>query len=296
MTTIVLLGAGIGAGLWLIVRAISARTSLSEVGSTLASPGRPALTPIVSSRSVFEQRIVRQVIDMLRSAGMDPGVRAADLRVARRSVDQHVLKKLTLALALGAFFGVFMALLALPAGYLVVVPLMGAVIGFLIPELSLTSEAKAARKTFRHAFGAYLDLVNVMLAAGAGPESALYTAAESGGGWAFAELRHALGAARSRQRPIAEALNELGEELGIVELHDLAASISLSGSQGARIRASLIAKADGLRNQQMAETEAEAESATERMTLPVALLLFGFLAFLAYPAVYGLNNLGGGGP
>jgi Flp pilus assembly protein TadB len=293
VTTIVLLGAGVGAGLWLIIRAISARQSLTEVGSTLAAPGRPALTPIVSSRSVFEQRLVRQMIDMLRAAGMDPGVRAADLRIARRSVDQHVVKKLTMALVLGGFVAVMLMLLNAAAGYIVLLTLGGAVIGFLIPELTLTSEAKAARKTFRHAYGAYLDLVNVMLAAGAGPESALYTAAESGGGWVFAEIRQALAASRSRQRPIAEAFSDLAEELGVSELYDLAASISLSGSQGARIRASLVAKADGLRAQQIAETEAEADSATERMTLPVALLLFGFLAFLAYPAVHGLNALGG---
>lgn len=294
MTTIVLLGAGVGAGLWLIVRAISARTSLTEVGSTLAAPGRPALTPIASQRSVFEQRIVRQMIDMLRAAGMDPGIRAADLRAARRSVDQHVLRKLTMALALGGCTAILLVLFAVSAGYLVIFTLVMAALGFVVPELSLTAEAKAARKTFRHAFGAYLDLVIVMLAAGAGPESALYTAAESGGGWAFAEIRQALAASRSRQRPIAEAFSELGEELGVSELFDLAASISLSGSQGARIRASLIAKADGLRAQQMAETEADADSATERMTLPVALLLFGFLAFLAYPAVHGLNAIGGG--
>lgn len=293
MTTIVLLGAGVGAGLWLIVRAISARTSLTEVGSTLAAPGRPALTPIVSSRSVFEQRLVRRMIDTLRAAGLDPGVRAADLRVARRSVDQHVVKKLTMALVLGGFAAVMLAMFAAPAGLIVLLTLAGGAFGFVIPELTLSSEAKAARKTFRHAYGAYLDLVNVMLAAGAGPESALYTAAESGGGWVFAEIRQALAASRSRQRPIAEAFSELGEELGVAELFDLAASISLSGSQGARIRASLVAKADGLRAQQIAETEAEADSATERMTLPVALLLFGFLAFLAYPAVHGLNALGG---
>lgn len=293
MSTIVLLGAGVGAGLWLIIRAISARQSLTEVGSTLAAPGRPALTPIVSGRSVFEQRLVRRMIDTLRAAGMDPGVRAADLRIARRSVDQHVVKKLTMALVLGGFSAVTLAMIAAPAGFIVLLTLAGAAFGFLIPELTLTSEAKAARKTFRHAYGAYLDLVNVMLAAGAGPESALYTAAESGGGWVFAEIRNALAASRSRQRPMAEAFSDLGEELGVTELFDLAASISLSGSQGARIRASLVAKADGLRAQQIAETEAEADSATERMTLPVALLLFGFLAFLAYPAVHGLNALGG---
>lgn len=294
MTTITLLGAGVGAGLWLIVRAISARTSLSDVGSTLAAPGRPALTPMVSSRSIFEQRLVRRVAEMLQAAGADPTRRATDLRVARRSVDQHVLSKLTMGLLFGAFAGTMLLLIGAGAGFLVLLSLGGAVIGFLVPELILTSEAKTARVAFRHAFGGYLDLVNVMLAAGAGPEEALHTAADSGGGWAFAEIRNALADARSRQRPIAEAFSDLGEVLGVSELADLAASIALSGSQGARIRSSLVAKADSLRAQQVSETEAEADRATERMALPVALLLFGFLCFLGYPAISAISNVSGG--
>ncbi|HEY8546849.1 MAG TPA: type II secretion system F family protein [Acidimicrobiales bacterium] len=293
MSTIAMLGAGIGAGLWLIIRAISARTSLSEVGSTLASPGRPALMPVASSRSVFEQRIVVRLVELLRSVGVDPSRRAADLRVARRSVDQHVLSKLTMALVFGAVFGLLVALAGAPAGYVVLVALLAAFGGFLIPEWILSTEAAKARKGFRHAYGAYLDIVNVMLAAGSGPEAALYTAAESGGGWAFAEIRNALAAARSTQRSIAEAFAALGEELGVVELQELAASIALTGSQGARIRSSLIAKADSLRAQQIVETEGEAESATERMALPVALLLLSFIAFLGYPAVVSIGSVGG---
>jgi hypothetical protein len=33
---------------------------------------------------------------------------------------------------------------------------------------------------------------------------------------------------------------------------------------------------------------------TERMTLPVAVLLLGFLCFLGYPAVMAISNIGGG--
>jgi len=180
------------------------------------------------------------------------------------------------------------------AGFLVLITLAAAALGFLVPELILTSEAKQARVAFRHAFGGYLDLVNVMLAAGAGPEEALHTAADSGGGWAFAEIRNSLADARSRQRPIADAFSDLAEVLGVNELSDLAASIALSGSQGARIRASLVAKADSLRAQQVSETEAEADRVTERMALPVAMLLFGFLCFLGYPAVSSISNIGAG--
>jgi tight adherence protein C len=293
MSTIALLGAGCGLGIWLIVRAISARTSLSDVGDTLASPGRPALLPVASQRTIFEQRIVVQIVELLRSTGADPTRRAADLRVARKTVDQHVLSKLTMTLVFGAVVGLLTALAGVGATYVVLLALAAAVVGFLVPELILTSEANDARKAFRHAYGAYLDIVNVMLAAGAGPEAALHTAADSGGGWAFAEIRNALASARSSQRSIAEAFATLGEERGIIELIELSASIALTGSQGARIRSSLVAKADALRAQQIIETEGEADAVTERMSLPVGLLLLSFIAFLGYPAVVSIGNVGG---
>jgi hypothetical protein len=72
--------------------------------------------------------------------------------------------------------------------------------------------------------------------------------------------------------------------------------VSLAGSHGARIRASLAAKADTLRGHQVAETEAAAEAATERMTIPVAVLLLGFLLFIAYPAVSQITSISGPQP
>jgi Flp pilus assembly protein TadB len=292
MSSIALLGAACGLGIWLILHALNARTSLSDVGATLSAPGRPAMTPVTSSRTRLQQRLVIQVVDTMRAVGIDPHGRAADLRVTRRTVDQHVLAKVTLAVIGGVTGGLLMILFQMGAGFVVMGALAGAAIGFLIPELTLTSEATAARKSFRHAYGAYLDLVNVMLAAGAGPEMALHTAADSGGGWAFQEIRNALAAARSTRVSVADALSDLGEQLGVVELIELSASVALTGNQGARIRSSLAAKADTLRAHQVAETEADAESATERMTLPVVVLLAGFLLFLAYPAVVAIGDVG----
>jgi hypothetical protein len=46
-----------------------------------------------------------------------------------------------------------------------------------------------------------------------------------------------------------------------------------------------MAKAASLRSHELAAAEAEAESASERMNLPIALLFLGFLIFLGFPAV-----------
>jgi hypothetical protein len=70
-----------------------------------------------------------------------------------------------------------------------------------------------------------------------------------------------------------------------VELTELAATTALAGHEGARIKASLVSKATTVRAHLLAESEAEAASATERMSLPVVALFGGFLLFIGYPAL-----------
>jgi hypothetical protein len=81
------------------------------------------------------------------------------------------------------------------------------------------------------------------------------------------------------------ALAGLGTELGIPELEELPASIALAGTEGARVRESLVARAASLHTHELAAAEATAGAATEAMSAPVALLALGFVAFLAFPAV-----------
>ena len=102
---------------------------------------------------------------------------------------------------------------------------------------------------------------------------------------AIEELRHSLDAARLVRDTPWSALERLGNELGVVELGELAASVGLAGAEGAKVRASLGAKAASLRSHQLAEAETTAQAATEKMSLPVVLLFAGFLCFIGYPAI-----------
>jgi tight adherence protein C len=169
--------------------------------------------------------------------------------------------------------------------------LAGAAAGFVLPDLKLKEQVEQRRKAFQYALSAYLDLVNVILAGGGGIETALVAAADAGEGWAFAKLRHALHRAQRINQPLWTAFDDLGAELDVNELRDLASSIGLAGAQGARIRASLAVKADTLRSHQIAETEAAAEATTERMNLPTAVLLLGFLIFIVFPAVTAITGV-----
>ncbi|MGH3991098.1 MAG: type II secretion system F family protein, partial [Pseudonocardiaceae bacterium] len=167
----------------------------------------------------------------------------------------------------------------------IIAGLVCAAVGFVLPDLQARAAAAKLRVGFRHALSAYLDLVWISVAGGAGLDSALSDSANIGRGWAFDQIRRALDTARLTRTTPWATLRQLGEELDVTQLAELAASVSLAGTEGAKVRASLAAKAAALRTHQITEAEAQAQAATERMSLPVMLLFLGFLAFIAYPAL-----------
>jgi Flp pilus assembly protein TadB len=129
-----------------------------------------------------------------------------------------------------------------------------------------------------------LDLSVISLAGGAGVEQALRDATGDTGGWAQQALRQAVEAAHLTRRPPWQTLGELGHTTGVGALSELSAALALAGTEGARIKASLAARAAALSSHQLAEAETAAMSATEKMVLPMVGLLGGFLIFIGYPA------------
>lgn len=158
-------------------------------------------------------------------------------------------------------------------------------LGFMLPDRMLRNSAQRRRKSFLHAFSSFLDLTNVLLAGGAGTETALLAAADAGDGWAFEQLRNALIRARSSHNSPWVELAVLGERFNLVQVVEVAGSVQLAGEHGARIRSSLSAKAESLRHRQMSEIEASANSSTERMGVPMVLLFLAFIVLIGYPAV-----------
>ena len=303
MTTLVmvLLGAGIGGGVYLCVRAMWPRpASIEAVLAGLSRPGRPLMAELERPASLSE-RAGQVALRVLEAAGRDPSRASHDLALVGRAPGRHALDKLVAALA-GLLLPNLAAValtavgLSLPIGLISILSIATMVAGFVLPDHLLREQAERRRQAFRHALSSYLDLVNVLLAGGAGIETALYAAADAGDGWGYQTIRIELRRARLTGRSPWDTFSVLAERLGISELAELAASVSLAGSHGARIRASLAAKADTLRGHQVAETEASAEAATERMTVPVAVLLFGFLIVIAYPAVAQITSVSGPQP
>ena len=294
MIAALLLGAGAGAGLLLVVRGVvPSRPSLAEALAQLRRNIEPEPFVVSGEHGGFAARLGLPLARLAARGRPEVLLWARvrrDLAVLGRSPERHLAEKVTLALLGLLLVPGCAALLALAgAGLPLAVPLWASVLlaigGFFLPDVGIHAEAEGRRRDFRHALSSFLDLVVIALAGGGGVETALADAASVGEGWAFDELRRSLDEARiARQSPWL-ALDRLGVALGIAELGELAASVGLAGSEGAKVRASLSAKAVSLRTHQLAEAETAAQVATERMSLPVVLLFAGFLCFIAFPAI-----------
>jgi hypothetical protein len=290
MTAALLVGAGIGLAVMVLVSALApARPPLPVALARLRPPLRPPAT-VDSPAAALLTRAARSVARTLGLPGLVESPTALDRRIVGRSLDDHVVTCVAAALVGAALPPATTAVMA--AGGVAVplaVPAMFsaalAVAGFVMPSLTLRSEATDRRRSFRHALSSFLDLVAVTLAGGAGVETALHRSADTGRGWAFEEIRQALLASRLLGETPWAGLDRLGVELGVVELRELAASIALAGEDGAKVRASIAAKARALRTRGVTDSEAAAQAATERMSLPIVLLMLGFMVFVTYPAI-----------
>ena len=292
--TILALGLGAGTGLWLLVVGLfPPRPALAVQLAVLHQrPQPPPADPEAPADPAagWVAALGRPAVRLLARTGLPTAGVRRDLDAIGRPVQAPLAEQATPAvvgLARPVVFAALLALAGVDLGWaspaLAGVGLAGA--GLVVPIWTLRSAATEHRAGYRHALSAYLDLVTVALAGGAGIEEAMTDAAAVGAGAAFVELRQALTDARLTRTPPWRALGALGERVGVPELVELAAAIELAGSEGARVRTSLKARAAALRGKRLADTEAGAAAATERMSLPVVLLFAGFLLFIGFPAV-----------
>jgi len=255
-----------------------ARFSVSE--ALLSNEGLPRWRVRLGSRLATELDVRGLRVQSLRS----------DLAVLGRSLEGFLTSTVLFGVA-GLLFGPVLAALAAGAGIQlgptvsIGTAVLCALVGALLPLAVVRREAADRRQDFRHAVGAFLDLVSMNLAGGRGVPEALSAAASIGGGWPFARLRDTLAFARLQGLTPWAALGRLGDEVGLNELRDLASALALVADDGAKIRDSLAARAATLRRRELAEMEGRAGERSQSMLVAQMLIVLGYLIFLAYPAV-----------
>lgn len=278
------LAAGLcAAGLLIVARGVFAPPLALE--SVVADLHRPRIAQ--AETAVPQHRWKAQML------GRPSESTARNLAVCEMTSNDWLSFRLTWA-ALGATPGLFLGgvvasgLWPLLSFWLAIalVP-VGSVAGWFHAIVDLRSDAEKARGAFRHATAAYLELVTILMAGGAGPESAMIDAAEIGDSTAFRLIRSALASAEMRREDLWVGLGRVGERLGVADLIELEATMRLA-ADGAKVKESLTAKADSIREKDLHQSESEAHARSETMVLPVALMFAGFMVLLGFPALAGL--------
>ena len=137
----------------------------------------------------------------------------------------------------------------------------------------------------RFQLSAYLDVVTMLLAGNSGHEGALEQAARAGDGRLFVELRRRMREVGATGRSLVEALSATADDLGLVELQQVAATTALSSAEGAPVARTLAAKCSTLRSTLATEQESEARLRTSRLTAPIVGMALIFMALVIYPAL-----------
>jgi tight adherence protein C len=289
----VLIGTGIGAGLWLLL--IGLRPPAPPAASVLArlSTVTPATKPLPASQepaSSWSARAGRRAVPLLARTGLPTGRTRRDLLILGRSTEDLLAQQAATGatgLILVPVSDLWFSALSLhvPVTLLVFGATVAAAVMFWTPVVSTAAAAKIARAETRAALTMFLELAGTSFAAGGGVEQSLNDAAAIGDGLTFAKLRAALSEAQLTRTPVPAVFARLADELDSPDLAQLAASLSLTGSEGARIKDALAAKAQVLRGRQLADVQAAAEVATERTGVPIGLMFFAFMIAIGFPSV-----------
>jgi tight adherence protein C len=282
MTQALLTGGGAGAGLVLIAYGLRPpRRPLADLLDILRSNPAPD--------QAGRQRTYQLIAAPARRLGLPRAQVRHDLAATGKDTAQHLAEQ-SAAILFGALvIPVAAELLGFGGQIPLWLAVVGAALGWRWADANLHTQAERRRAQLRHTLSVLLNLLTISLARGAGVEQALAEASGICTGWAAERLRHSLATARLLRQPPWQTLGELGEATGVTELSELASAMALAGTEGARIRTTLTARAAAMRHAATTESETEAEKASSRMSLPLLVLGVGYLIFLLYPPLVNIT-------
>lgn len=288
MTTPLILLAGvlIAAGLTCAVVAFAPSAprldaALDRVGGVSVATTRLQDLGPVTTRSERLGAFIYRITPVSLTESQRSALRRQDKSIAEFYADKAVMAIIGALLPGLAGFVVAMftgQLSPLPA----LVALLGAVLGFFIPDLLLGRAASVARAGAVDALLVYIDLVTLERLTNASATQALQNAAGLSDVTLFVQIRTALERARlEQQSPYAE-LRRLSTQLRLPELADVADVMQLDET-GAALSGVLRARVRELRDAHLTAEQIKASAAAEGMTLYMTIpaLIFGLIFLVA---------------
>lgn len=283
-------GATLLTGVWLVIcgllpRPVRLDDALQLLDGAPASPARGRSASLVDDPDSRLEQLGARVYNRCRLPLSEET--AAQLVLKGRSIGDFFAEKLLLATT-GLVLPLLVALLRLalgeaPSPLPLLWSILGGVVGFMLPDLTLRRQARDTRSDAAEALTAFFDLVTLERLANMSGTQSLHAAAALSDAPLFVRIRGALEHARLQQRPPWGDLRQLGRDLGLPALGDIADVMALD-EQGAALSGALQARVKELRDAQLMDAKIAAQEVSERMTLWMVLPVMVFaLIFLTPP-------------
>jgi tight adherence protein C len=181
------------------------------------------------------------------------------------------------------------------AGRMFIVLLIFGLLGFVFPQLVLTSRINSRQHEIRKAMPDALDLLTICVEAGLSFDSAMQKVSEK---WenqlslAFARAIREVQLGKMRR----EALRDMSDRLGIAEMTSFTAAVIQSEQLGVSMSKVLRIQSEQMRMKRRQRAEEEAHKAPVKMIFPMGLLIFpSILIILLTPAIIQIVSTFGSG-
>lgn len=179
------------------------------------------------------------------------------------------------------------------AGFPLIFSLIFALVFWIVPDSQVRAKAAARRREFTRFVTTYLELVAVSLLGNTTADSALASAAAVSDSWVFQRIRREYAIADITRGSKWQALERLGENVGVPALTEMARVMRMSEAQ-VSVRDQLRAACDKLRNQVVTDDGVAAERVSNSMQLPIFLTFAPVLALLLIPTLLQLTTANAG--
>jgi len=218
-----------------------------------------------------------------------------DLAIMEMTANQFYGRKvkyaglgLLLGLLLTTLFAMLVSPVSLPMQLLIAV---GAAVGlWFIANRDLHDKAARRRKQFTQILTSYIELVALSRRAGNSTRGALFNAAQVGPSWVFVWLQEELDKADLNGTPVGQALGDLSRRIDVKALTELADIMELS--KDGNVYESLRARAQSSRAAILYEEKAEANSAVERLAIPLSVMVVIYMIGIGTPALMTFMSTG----
>lgn len=195
---------------------------------------------------------------------------------------------LLLGLMVTTLFSMLVSPMSLPTQLAITI---GVAVGlWLLTNRDLHDKATKRRKQFTQVLTSYTELVALSRRAGNSTRGALFNAAQVGSSWVFVWIQEELDKADLNGTPVGQALGDLARRIDVKALSELADIMELS--KDGNVYESLRARAQSNQAAILYEEKAEANSAVERIAIPLSVMVVIYMFGIGTPALMTFMNTG----